>query len=374
MKLINKFKVLTVIGTRPELIKMSEIIKSFDINFDHKFIHTGQNYDQGLRDVFYDDLELRRPDYNLDLVSPNPVQTIANVMVGIDKIIEIEKPDAFVIYGDTNSCLSVITAKRKKIPIFHLEAGNRCFNQNVPEELNRKIVDHLSDINLPLTEHARRYLIQEGLSQDRIFKIGSTLPEVLKKLKNKFLNSKILKTYNLKKDNFFLVSFHREENVDNKENLAQIIDCLNWISKNYKIPVIVSLHPRTKSKIEKNKIKLETHIKFCKPFSYTDYLNLQLNSKLVISDSGTITEESSILNFKAITIRNENERPEGFDSNVLIMSSLKLFNFQNSTKIALNLELPEKVNDYMQYKVSEKVVKIISSYINFVNINVWKKS
>ena len=371
---MDKLKVITVVGTRPELIKMSAIIKKFDVLFHHIFIHTGQNYDEGLRDVFYEDLDIRLPDYSLNLVGTDSISTTSKVIDGVGSLLKTIKPDAFVIYGDTNSCLSVIAAKKLKIPIFHLEAGNRCFNENVPEEVNRKVVDHLSDINMPLTEHARRYLLDEGLKGERIFKIGSTLPEVIQSIEPKLKSNIILEKYGLSAGEYFLVSIHREENVDNEKNRTQIVECLHWLKSEYDLPIIISLHPRTKSKLSSETLASADFI-FAPPFSFSEYLTLQKNAKIVISDSGTITEESSILRFRAITIRNENERPEGFDTGILLMSTLTMFDFKNSVQTSLSLDLPESpVNDYTDLRVADKVCKIVSSYTGFVKQNVWKKS
>ena len=373
MKLQDKLKVVTVVGTRPELIKMSAIIKKFDVLFDHVFIHTGQNYDEGLRDVFYDDLEIRLPDYSLNLVGTDSISTISKVLIGVSDLLKTVKPDAFVIYGDTNSCLSVIAAKKLKIPIFHLEAGNRCFNENVPEEVNRKIVDHLSDINMPLTEHARQYLLDEGLKGERIFKIGSTLPEVIQSIEPKLTTNKILEKHGLSTGAYFLVSIHREENVDDETNRLKIVECLHWLKTEYNLPILVSLHPRTKSKLAPETLS-SSDFNFAPPFNFSDYLTLQKEAKIVISDSGTITEESSILGFRAITIRNENERPEGFDSGVLLMSTLSMFDFKNAVQTSLGLDLPKNpVHDYADIRVADKVCKIVSSYSGFVKQKVWSK-
>lgn len=372
-------KVLTLVGTRPELIKMSRVIVAMDRHFNHILVHSGQNFDYELNQVFFDDLEIRKPDYFLNVASDTVAKTIANVLVNIDEVLEREKPDAMLIYGDTNTCLAVISAKRKKIPVFHMEAGNRCFDERVPEELNRKVVDHLSDINIVLTEHARRYLLQEGLRPETIFKSGSHMKEVLDYYKPKIQKSSILNDLNLKEKNYFLVSIHREENVDNEENLLEMIQSLRDLVSAYQVPVIVSTHPRTKKRIESYGIKESDVIRFLKPFGFLDYIHLQLNAKCVVSDSGTITEESAILKFPAITIRNTHERPEGMDSGVLILSGLKSSEVLESVKISLDIHskkgfLKEDVNDYFVDDVSSKIVNLVQSYTGYVNRVVWKKS
>lgn len=372
-------KVLTLVGTRPELIKMSRVIVAMDRHFNHILVHSGQNFDYELNQVFFDDLEIRKPDYFLNVASDTVAKTIANVLVNIDEVLEKEKPDAMLIYGDTNTCLAVISAKRKKIPVFHMEAGNRCFDERVPEELNRKVVDHLSDINIVLTEHARRYLLQEGLRPETIFKSGSHMKEVLDYYKPKIQKSSILNDLNLEENNYFLVSIHREENVDNEENLLEMIQSLRDLVSAYQVPVIVSTHPRTKKRIESYGIKESDGIRFLKPFGFLDYIHLQLNAKCVVSDSGTITEESAILKFPAITIRNTHERPEGMDSGVLILSGLKSSEVLESVKISLDIHskkgfLKEDVNDYFVDDVSSKIVNLVQSYTGYVNRVVWKKS
>lgn len=372
-------KVLTLVGTRPELIKLSRVIVAMDRHFNHILVHSGQNFDYELNQVFFDDLEIRKPDYFLNVASDTVAKTIANVLVNIDEVLEKEKPDAMLIYGDTNTCLAVISAKRKKIPVFHMEAGNRCFDERVPEELNRKVVDHLSDINIVLTEHARRYLLQEGLRPETIFKSGSHMKEVLDYYKPKIQKSSILNDLNLEENNYFLVSIHREENVDNEENLLEMIQSLRNLVSAYQVPVIVSTHPRTKKRIESYGIKESDGIRFLKPFGFLDYIHLQLNAKCVVSDSGTITEESAILKFPAITIRNTHERPEGMDSGVLILSGLKSSEVLESVKISLDIHskkgfLKEDVNDYFVDDVSSKVVNLVQSYTGYVNRVVWKKS
>ena len=373
------YKVMTIVGTRPELIKLSILIKELDKYSDHILVHTGQNYDYELNEIFFKDLSIRKPDYFLNTGSKTAIKTISKVIEKSEDIMLKEKPDALVIYGDTNSCLSVISAKRNKIPIFHMEAGNRCFDLRVPEEINRKIVDHLSDINFVLTEHARRYLEAEGINKNMIIKTGSHMLEVLNKFKSQYLKSKVLKTLKLSKRRYFLFSIHREENVDDKDNLALILEAMNSLIDIYRLPVIVSTHPRTKEKLSKIRKKYKNYdkIKFLKPFGFFDYIHLQTNALCVVSDSGTITEESSILGFPAITIRNMHERPEGMDEGILIMSGLKVSNVLDSIKVTIDLFKRKikinSVHDYNSENSSIKIVKAIYSYIEYVNKNVWKK-
>lgn len=369
---------MTIVGTRPELIKMSRIIDIFDKNSKHILVHTGQNYDFELNQIFFNDLGIRKPDYFLNASGENAVDTIANIIKRSNEIILKEFPDAVLLYGDTNSCLSAISAKKNKIPIFHMEAGNRCFDQRVPEEVNRKIVDHVSDINLVLTEHARRYLIQEGIKQETIFKVGSHMYEVLDFYKSKIEKSSILKKLNLVKSKYFLVSLHREENIDLDINLEAIVESLNYVADQYKIPVLVSTHPRTEKKLSsfiKGK-RFSKYIRFNKPFGFFDYIKLQKNAKCVISDSGTITEESALLDFPAITIRQTNERPEGFDVGTLVMSGLSKnrvidairLSTKNNKKLARNL-----VPDYAATNVSRTILNLVYSYTEYVNSYIWKK-
>tara|TARA_B110000263_G_scaffold227909_1_gene220588 strand:- start:1225 stop:2373 length:1149 start_codon:yes stop_codon:yes gene_type:complete len=374
-----KSKIMTIVGTRPEIIKLSRIINELDKAADHILVHTGQNYDYELNEIFFKDLKIRRPNHFLNVAGKTVAETISKIILESDKILEKEKPDAVLLYGDTNSCLSVISAKKKQIPIFHMEAGNRCFDQRVPEEINRKIVDHLSDINMPLTEHARNYLLAEGIDSDRIIKTGSCMKEILNYYKEEISKSKVINTLNLKSKKYFLVSAHREENVDYNNNLEALLNSLNSIAKKYNIPVIVSTHPRTKDRLKKfdKKIKMNSLIKFIKPLGFFDYIKLQSSSYCVISDSGTITEESSILKFPAIMIRQAHERPEGMDEGTLIMAGLKKDRIIESIDIVTKLyddgKIPNIIDDYDVDNVSQKVVKIIFSYIDYVNRNVWKK-
>jgi len=373
-------KIMTIVGTRPEIIKLSRVIAELEKYVDHVLVHTGQNYDYELNEVFFENLQVKKPDYFLNVAGKNVAHTIGNIISKSDDIFESEKPDAVLLYGDTNSCLSVISAKRRKIPVFHFEAGNRCFDQRVPEELNRKVLDHLSDINFPLTEHARKYLISEGIKPDTIMKVGSPMKEILDFHSKEIEMSKILENLSLEKKKFFIVSCHREENVDSKKNFNDFLDSLNAIAEKYGYPIIVSTHPRTRIKLEKlNKKNLNPKIQFLKPMGFFDYNKLQKNAFCVISDSGTITEESSILDFPAITIRQAHERPEGMDEGVLIMTGLTKERIIQSIDIVVSQNNYKKdrliklVNDYNVDNFSIKVVRIIISYIDFVNRTVWKR-
>tara|TARA_R110000765_G_scaffold235738_1_gene338685 strand:+ start:731 stop:1864 length:1134 start_codon:yes stop_codon:yes gene_type:complete len=375
----NKLRVMTIVGTRPEIIKLSRVIAELDKYTDHILVHTGQNFDYELNEIFFEQLEMRKPDFFLNAAGSNAANTIGNVIIKSDEVLEKYKPDALLLYGDTNSCMSVISAKRKKIPIFHMEAGNRCFDQRVPEEINRKIVDHLSDINMPLSEHARKYLEQEGIAPETIIKTGSPMLEVLNFHKQNILNSKVLEIEGLKPNEYFIVSTHREENVDSEVNFQNLLDALNVITEKYGKKVIVSTHPRTRIKLESiafsNKNNL---IEFMKPFGFLDYIKLQQNAFCVISDSGTITEESSILGFPAITIRQAHERPEGMDEGTLIMTGLKSNRIIDAIEVVTgqkneNPEVTKLVTDYNVDNVSKKVLRIILSYTDYINRTVWKK-
>ncbi|QOY52692.1 non-hydrolyzing UDP-N-acetylglucosamine 2-epimerase [Candidatus Sulfurimonas baltica] len=370
-------KVMTIVGTRPEIIKLSRVISELEKYTDHILVHTGQNYDYELNEVFFNEMGIKKPDYFLNAAADNAAETIANVISKSDKLLEEVKPDAVLLYGDTNSCLSVISAKRRKIPIFHMEAGNRCFDQRVPEEINRKIVDQLSDINMTLTEHARGYLISEGIRPETIIKTGSSMLEVLEYYKKDIESSKVLENLNLQKKDFFIVSAHREENVDSEQNFSDLLDSLNIMATTYNKRIIVSTHPRTRKKLESIETKdFNPLIEFMKPLGFFDYIALQMNSFCAISDSGTITEESSILGFPAITIRQAHERPEGMDEGTLIMSGLKSDDIINAINIVTEQlkEVPMHiVKDYDTSNVSKKVVRIIISYIDYINRTVWKK-
>lgn len=370
---------MTIVGTRPELIKMSRVIAEFDLHTKHVLVHTGQNYDYELNQVFFDDLGIRKPDYFLEAVGGNAAQTIARVIEKADEVLEKEQPDALLLYGDTNSCLSVISAKRRKIPVFHMEAGNRCFDQRVPEELNRKVLDHLSDINLVLTEHARRYLLAEGIPADRVIKTGSHMQEVLEYYLPKITTSEILGHLKLQPRRYFLLSAHREENVDSPENLQDLLNTLQALVKQHEIPVIVSTHPRTRQRLEKLGINsLDPRIRFLKPFGFFDYVKLQMEAFCILSDSGTITEEASLLNLPAVTIRNAHERPEGMDEGVLIMSGLKAERVLDAVRIVTRQHNKQErqlrvAPDYEGGLVSQKVLRIVLSYVDFVNRVVWSK-
>ena len=372
-------KILTVIGTRPEIIKMSRVIQKLDSLGPHVLVHTGQNFDYELNKIFFDDLGVRKPDYFLDVASSTPAATIARIISASDEVFETEQPDAVLIYGDTNSGLSVIPAKRRKIPVFHMEAGNRCFDQRVPEELNRKIIDHLSDVNIVLTEHARRYLLAEGLPGDRIFKVGSHLAEVLAGFRSKIEASDVVSGLGLEPGQFFLVSAHREENVDNPQRLTSLLEALNGLAAEYRYPIIVSTHPRTRARLQAlHHGELSPLIRFLKPFGYTDYVKLQLSSFCVVSDSGTITEEASLLDLPAVTVRDAHERPEGMDAGTLVMSSLDRSSVLDAVRVvrsdcSVDRRSAGAVPDYEGGEVSTKVVRIVMSYIDFVNRVVWSK-
>lgn len=372
-------KIVTIVGTRPELIKLSLIIKELDRYTNHILIHTGQNYDYELNEIFFKDLEIRKPDYYLDVAGKSLAETIGNIISKTDVVLEKEKPDAVLLYGDTNSCLSILSVKRRKIPIFHLEAGNRCFDQRVPEELNRKVVDHLSDINMVHSEHARRYLISEGIKPETIIKTGSPMKEVLSYYKGKIDNSNVLIDLNLKEKDYFLVSAHREENIDSEKNFNDLLDTLNAISETYKKRIIVSTHPRTRKKLEALVVSgLNEKIEFMKPLGFFDYVKLQMNALCVISDSGTITEESSILYFPAIMIRQAHERPEGMDEATVVMCGLEKENVLLALKTVIDQFKENKrvfniIQDYDTEIVSKKVIRIILSYTDYINRNVWKK-
>ncbi len=375
---MSKLKVVTVVGTRPEIIRLSRVIAVLDKYCEHTFIHTGQNYDYELNEIFFDDLGIREPDKFLNAAGNSGSATIGQVIIGIDEVLETIRPDALLVLGDTNSCLSVIAAKRRKIPTFHMEAGNRCFDMRVPEEINRRIVDHTADINLTYSSIAREYLLNEGILPDTVIKTGSPMFEVLNHYKEKILKSEILSTLDLKEEEFYLVSIHREENIDSDKNFNHFLDTLNVISNHFKLPIIVSTHPRTQKKIDSKNIQIDERIKLLKPLSFTDYNKLQMAAKAVLSDSGTITEESSILNFPALNIREAHERPEGMEEASVMMVGLESERIMQALRI---LEDQDKgfsrkmseVSDYTAPNVSEKVVRIIHSYTDYINRIVWKK-
>ncbi len=372
-------KVMTLMGTRPELIKMSRVLVELDRQVNHVMVHSGQNHDYELNQVFFDDLELRRPDYFLGAAGETPAQTIAEVIVKADAVFELEKPDALLLYGDTNTCLAVIAAKRRKIPVFHMEAGNRCFDQRVPEELNRKVLDHLSDINMVLTEHARRYLLAEGIRPETIVKTGSHMQEVLDYYMPGIQASDILNRESLRDREYFLVSAHREENVDSPDNLRDLLATLRALADEYHYPIIVSTHPRTRKRLEALGESLEhSLIRFARPFGFLDYIRLQMSAFCVLSDSGTITEEASLLDLPAITIRNTHERPEGMDEGVLIMSGLKAERVMEAVKVVVSQHVRGQrvipvVSDYQAGPVSRQVVRIVLSYTDYINRTVWSR-
>ena len=373
-------KVMTLVGTRPELIKMSRVIAELDRQVDHVLVHSGQNYDYELNQVFFDDLEIRKPDHFLGAAGETAAQMIAEIIAKVDLVFESEKPDALMLYGDTNTCLAVIPAKRRKIPVFHMEAGNRCFDQRVPEELNRKVLDHLSDINMVLTEHARRYLLAEGIRPETIIKTGSHMEEVLDYYMSRIEKSDVLVREGLAEGRFFIVSAHREENVDTPENLRDLLDTLRALADEYRLPIIVSTHPRTRKRLEALGESLDHPlIRFAKPYGLLDYIQLQMSAFCVLSDSGTITEEASLLNLPAITLRNAHERPEGMDEGVLIMSGLKRQPVLDAVRVVLSQHDPKKrvipvVPDYQAGPVSKQVVRIVLSYTDYINRTVWRKS
>lgn len=372
-------KVMTIVGTRPEIIKLSRVMAELELHTNHVLVHTGQNYDYELNEIFFKQLNIRKPDYFLEAAGVTPAETIANVIVKSDEVMANESPDAILLYGDTNSCISVISAKRRKIPIFHMEAGNRCFDQRVPEEINRKIVDHLSDINMPLSEHARRYLVAEGLRPETIIKTGSPMKEVLEFHRHEIEQNDILQKENLQKGGYFIVSTHREENVDSEKNFSDLLESLSAIVDKYGKKVIVSTHPRTRKKLEAmGFVNNNSMIEFMKPFGFLEYIKLQMNAFCVISDSGTITEESSILHFPAITIRQAHERPEGMDEAAIIMTGLSKERILNSIDVvtshfASGIDTIHTIQDYEVDNVSKKVLRIILSYTDYINRTVWHK-
>lgn len=374
---MNKRRVMTILGIRPDIIKLSCVIQELDKYTDHLLVHTGQNYDYELNEIFFQGLGLRKPDYFMDAAGATAAETIGNVIIRSDALIREHRPDAILIYGDTNSSLSVISAKRNKVPVFHMEAGNRCFDQRVPEELNRKVVDHLSDINMVLTEHARRYLIAEGIAQETIIKTGSCMKQVLRAQRDSIDASDVLSRLDLEAGNYFVLSIHREENVDSEGNFQTLMNTLNAVAERYKKRMIVSTHPRTRRKLEQSNFCFSKLLEFMKPLSFADYIKLQTNAFCVISDSGTITEESSLLGFPAITVRQAHERPEGMDEGTLIMSGLEADDVCAAIgcvtgQLAVCPGLIRTVPDYEVDNVAEKVVRIILSYTEYVNRTVWR--
>jgi len=374
---LNKLKIMTIVGTRPEIIRLSEVIKSCDKYFNHILVHTGQNWDYTLNEVFFEELGLRQPNYFLSAVGEHLGETMGNIIAKSYEVLAKERPDALLILGDTNSCLSAIAAKRLKIPIFHMEAGNRCFDQNVPEEINRKIVDHVSDINLAYTEHSRRYLISEGIRKEHVFVTGSPMKEVIEKNLKQIDESKVLETLNLESGKYILVSAHREENIDNEKNFLSLMNAINSIAEKYQIQVIYSTHPRSWRRIEEKGFKFHPLVQQLKPFGFFDYNKLQKNAFAVLSDSGTLSEESAMLNFPGILIRTSTERPEVLDKGTVIIGGINAEQLVQSVELAramwANNELTYLANDYQDSNVSIKVIKIIQSYIGIINKVVWDK-
>jgi UDP-N-acetylglucosamine 2-epimerase (non-hydrolysing) len=370
-------KVMTIIGTRPEIIKLSEIIKKCNIYFDHVLVHTGQNYDYRLNEVFFKELGLREPDYYLGVMGDNLGQTIGNIIAKSYELMTEVKPDAILVLGDTNSCLCVISAKRLKIPIFHMEAGNRCFDENLPEEINRKIVDHTSDVNLCYTEHARRYLNYEGVPKERTYVVGSPMAEVLTANIDKINSSKVLKTLGLEKEKYILLSAHREENIDNEQNFFSLMNAVNAMAENYDMPIIYSTHPRSKKFIEQRGFEFHPKVRSLKPFGFFDYNNLQRGAFCVVSDSGTVAEEASYFKFPAVSVRTSTERPEAIDKGNFIIGSITTEQVLQAVDMAssmnINGDLGVDVPNYTDENVSVKVVKIIQSYTGIVNQMVWRK-
>jgi UDP-N-acetylglucosamine 2-epimerase (non-hydrolysing) len=375
VKEIKKLKLATILGTRPEIIRLAECIKKSDIYFDHILIHTGQNYDYELNEIFFEDLGLRKPNYFLNVAGEHLGETIGNVIAKSYDILSQEKPDALLVLGDTNSVLSTIAAKRLKIPIFHMEAGNRCFDQNVPEEINRKISDHISDINLTYTENSRRYLLSEGFRKDHVFVTGSPLKEVLNKYEDKINSSTVVEKLGLKENNYIVVSAHREENIDLSNHFDILVNSLNAVAEKYQMPIIFSTHPRTKNRIAKNNINFHPLISNVPPLGFFDYVNLQKNSFIVLSDSGTISEESAMMGFPAISIRTSTERPEAIDAGTIVLGGITEEQILNSIEIAKGLYDPD-IKQPFEYEVkntSERIIKVIQSYTSIINKVTWDK-
>ena len=375
---IKKMKVMTVVGTRPEIIRLSRVIAKLDDCCEHILVHTGQNYDYELNEIFFEDLDIRKPDFFLGCAGANATETIGNVLIAVDKLLDSVCPDAMLVLGDTNSCMAVVAAKRRKIPTFHMEAGNRCFDMRVPEEINRRIVDHTADINLTYSSIARDYLLREGLSPDMVIKTGSPMNEVLAYYDSLIRSSAVMERLKLDENQFFLVSAHREENIEPDQNFAKLVILLNRLAETYDLPVVVSTHPRTQKRIDSQDIKFDQRVKLIKPLNFSDYNKLQLSAKAVLSDSGTINEESSILKFPALNLREAHERPEAMEEGSVMMVGmnfervLQALNLLESQKKDESYPL-HKVIDYSSSSVSEKIVRIIYSYVDYVNNNVWKK-
>lgn len=375
---MNKLKVATVVGTRPEIIKLAKTIQACDKYFDHKLIHTGQNWDYTLNQIFFEELDLRSPDYFLEAVGKDLGETMGNIIAKSYELLLKEKPDALLVLGDTNSALAAISAKRLKIPIFHMEAGNRCFDENLPEEINRRIVDHISDVNLPYTEHARRYLLSEGVRKEHIFVTGSPMTELLSESSKNIADSDILNKLNLKKDGYIIVSAHREENIDNEANFNSLMTAINEIAENYQMPIIYTTHPRTLDRLQKRKFKLHPLVQNLKPFGFYDYNRLQLDSFCVLSDSGTLAEESAILGFNGVSLRTSTERPEVLDKGSFVVGGITTKDIMQAIELSRAMKQSNEkslvATDYQDDNVSVKVVKIIQSYTKMINYMVWRKS
>lgn len=371
---MNRLKLMTIVGTRPELIRLSEVIKKADRYFNHVFVHTGQNYDNRLNDIFYGDLEIRKPDVYLDVVGAHLGETIGNVISKSYELMRREQPDALLILGDTNSALAAVSAKRLKIPVFHMEAGNRCFDENLPEEINRRIVDHISDVNLPYTEHARRYLVAEGIRKEHIYMIGSPMREVIYANENKIAASTVINKLGLEEKKYIILSAHREENIDNERNFVSLMNAINSMAEQYRMPVIYSVHPRSAKAIADRGFRFHELVREMPPFSFSDYSQLMRHAFCVVSDSGTMPEEAAISKFPAVSIRTSTERPEAIDKGCFIIGGIDCDSVLQSVNMAVNMKnVEEEVTDYIDINVSDKVVKIIQSYTRIIDRNIWRK-
>ena len=375
---MKKLKVITVVGTRPEIIRLSRVLARLDEHCDHVLVHTGQNYDYELNQIFFDDLGIRKPDHFLNAAGGSAAETIGRIIIAVDGVLAAEKPDAMLVLGDTNSCMAVLPAKRRKVPVFHMEAGNRCFDQRVPEEINRRIVDHTADINLTYSSIAREYLLREGLPPDMVIKTGSPMAEVLAYYHPAIMASDVLDRLKLTSGKFFVVSAHREENIDSDVNFGKLVQVLNSVAEHYGLPVIVSTHPRTQKRVDAQSVKFHARVQLLKPLGFTDYNKLQISARAVLSDSGTIYEESSIMNFPALNLREAHERPEGMEEAAVMMTGLKVERVMQGLSILQSQPRDDKrllrqVADYSMPNVSDKVLRIIHSYTDYVNRVVWKK-